>query len=73
MPDLVTIALGGGTIVHGDGERGARSGPQAWATDLTEEALVFGGSTPTLTDAAVVGGRVDLGDAGRPRRHATTC
>lgn len=61
MPDLVTIALGGGTIVHAeDGE--IRVGPGSVGYRLTDEALVFGGSTPTLTDAAVAAGRVDLGD-----------
>ena len=31
MPDLVTIAVGGGTIVRGDGEEVERWSPQAWA------------------------------------------
>jgi N-methylhydantoinase A/oxoprolinase/acetone carboxylase beta subunit len=64
MPDLVTIALGGGTVVSGDhGEISV--GPQSVGYALTREALVFGGATPTLTDAAVAGGRAALGDAGR--------
>ncbi len=63
MPDLVTIAVGGGTIVGvEDGE--VRVGPESVGYHLTEEALVFGGSTPTLTDAAVAAGRVALGDPG---------
>ena len=68
MPDLVTIAVGGGTIVHGDGED-VEVGPASVGYHLTEEALVFGGSTPTLTDAAVAAGRVDLGDAGSLEGH----
>jgi N-methylhydantoinase A/oxoprolinase/acetone carboxylase beta subunit len=68
MPDLVTIALGGGTIVSGDHERVA-VGPQSVGYRLTQEALVFGGATPTLTDAAVVAGRAMLGDAGRATEH----
>jgi N-methylhydantoinase A/oxoprolinase/acetone carboxylase beta subunit len=61
MPDLVTIALGGGTIVHTE-DGAIRVGPSSVGYRLTEEALVFGGSTPTLTDAAVAAGRADLGD-----------
>jgi len=63
MPDLVTIAVGGGTIVHGDGGD-VQVGPASVGYQLTEEALVFGGSTPTLTDAAVAAGRIALGDRG---------
>ena len=61
MPDLVTIALGGGTMISSqDGE--VRVGPESVGYRLTEEALVFGGSVPTLTDAAVASGRLALGD-----------
>jgi len=45
MPDLVSIALGGGSIVGSDGSPGPRSVGAA----LTTDALVFGGETPTLT------------------------
>jgi N-methylhydantoinase A/oxoprolinase/acetone carboxylase beta subunit len=67
MPDLVTIALGGGTIVAdgaggGGGERTVRLGPESVGYRLQTEALVFGGSTPTLTDSAVATGRATLGD-----------
>jgi N-methylhydantoinase A/oxoprolinase/acetone carboxylase beta subunit len=64
MPDLVTLALGGGTVVSGRGAEVA-VGPHSVGFRLTDEALVFGGSTPTLTDAAVAFGRAELGDAGR--------
>jgi len=57
MPDLVTIALGGGTIVTEDA-----LGPQSVGYRILEEALVFGGSTPTLTDAGVAARRFALGD-----------
>jgi N-methylhydantoinase A/oxoprolinase/acetone carboxylase beta subunit len=60
MPDLVTIALGGGTIVSG--ASAVRLGPESVGYRLQEEALVFGGSTPTLTDSAVATGRATLGD-----------
>jgi N-methylhydantoinase A/oxoprolinase/acetone carboxylase beta subunit len=61
MPDLVTIALGGGTVLSG-GERAVRLGPESVGYRLLDEALVFGGSTPTLTDSAVATGRARLGD-----------
>ena len=65
MPDLVTIALGGGTIVSGDG----LPGPASVGYRLTDEALVFGGATPTLTDSAVAAGRAVMGDPKLTGRH----
>jgi N-methylhydantoinase A/oxoprolinase/acetone carboxylase beta subunit len=58
MPDLVSVPVGGGTIVEADGSLDVDS----VGSRLLAEALVFGGSTPTLTDAAVAGGRVTIGD-----------
>jgi N-methylhydantoinase A/oxoprolinase/acetone carboxylase beta subunit len=64
MPDLVTIALGGGTVLAGDQDGcDIRLGPESVGYRLRDEALIFGGSTPTLTDAAVATGRARLGDA----------
>ncbi len=66
MPDLVTIALGGGTALSGDADGGrVRLGPESVGFRLRDEALIFGGSTPTLTDAAVAVGRARLGDPSR--------
>src|SRR5260370_74075 len=48
MPDLVTIALGGGTVLSGD-DRAVRLGPESVGYRLPAEALVFGGATPTPT------------------------
>jgi N-methylhydantoinase A/oxoprolinase/acetone carboxylase beta subunit len=62
MPDLVTIALGGGTVVSGD-PGDVRIGPRSVGYLIQREALVFGGTTPTLTDSAVAAGRADLGGA----------
>ena len=70
MPDLVTIALGGGTVVTQD-PGGVRLGPRSVGYLLTQQALVFGGHIPTLTDSAVAAGRADLGDAGLTRRDRT--
>ncbi|MCS5722544.1 hydantoinase/oxoprolinase family protein [Herbiconiux sp. CPCC 203407] len=64
MPDIVTVAIGGGTIIRSvDGH--LRLGPDSVGWRLREKALVFGGDTPTLTDAAVHAGRLSLGDASR--------
>jgi N-methylhydantoinase A/oxoprolinase/acetone carboxylase beta subunit len=64
MPDLVTIALGGGTIVSDE-----HVGPGSVGYRIREEALVFGGSTPTLTDAGVHAGRFALGELGAVEPH----
>jgi N-methylhydantoinase A/oxoprolinase/acetone carboxylase beta subunit len=69
MPDLVTIALGGGTVISQDGD-GVQVGPRSVGYRLTQEALVFGGTVPTLTDAAVAAGRADMGDRSRAGRSA---
>jgi N-methylhydantoinase A/oxoprolinase/acetone carboxylase beta subunit len=58
MPDLVSVPVGGGTVVGHDGSLGADS----VGTRLIAEALVFGGTTPTLTDAAVAARRAEIGD-----------
>jgi N-methylhydantoinase A/oxoprolinase/acetone carboxylase beta subunit len=58
MPAVTALALGGGTIVTGRGG----FGPISVGRRLPQRALVFGGSTATLTDAAVCAGRVALGD-----------
>jgi N-methylhydantoinase A/oxoprolinase/acetone carboxylase beta subunit len=71
MPDLVTIALGGGSVVSSDVD-GARFGPRSVGYLLQRAGLVFGGSTPTLTDAAVAAGRALLGEAERVARHRQT-
>jgi N-methylhydantoinase A/oxoprolinase/acetone carboxylase beta subunit len=69
MPDLVTIALGGGTMISPAAD-GVQVGPRSVGYRLTQEALVFGGTVPTLTDAAVAAGRADLGDRSRAGRSA---
>lgn len=57
MPDLISIGLGGGTIVR-SGEDGTSVGPDSVGYRVTEEALVCGGSTLTLSDVSVAGGRL---------------
>jgi len=71
MPDLLSIGLGGGSIVT---DVPLRVGPESVGYRLTEEALVFGGAILTATDAAVAAGIVQIGDpvkaAGVPRETA---
>ena len=59
IPDMVSIALGGGTVVIPDPWR---MGPESVGYRLPEEALVFGGSTLTTTDLAVASGQADVGN-----------
>ena len=60
MPDLLSIGLGGGTLV--DPADPARIGPVSVGYQLKERARVFGGSETTMTDVAVAAGLIDLGD-----------
>ncbi|MBF8185952.1 hydantoinase/oxoprolinase family protein [Nonomuraea sp. K274] len=53
MPDILAIALGGGTVVREHG-----IGPDSVGYRIVNEALVFGGRTTTMTDAAVAVGRI---------------
>jgi N-methylhydantoinase A/oxoprolinase/acetone carboxylase beta subunit len=52
------------------GADGVQVGPRSVGYRLTQEALVFGGTVPTLTDAAVAAGRADMGDRSRAGRSA---
>ncbi|MGW5449501.1 hydantoinase/oxoprolinase N-terminal domain-containing protein [Streptomyces asiaticus] len=57
MPDLISIGLGGGTVVQGRGEE-VRVGPDSVGYRVVDEALVRGGATLTLSDTAVKAGRL---------------
>ncbi|MCG1008434.1 hydantoinase/oxoprolinase family protein [Salinicoccus sp. ID82-1] len=62
MPDIYSLALGGGTIITLDGED-FKIGPDSVGYRLPEKAKVFGGDTLTVTDIAVAKGILSLGDA----------
>jgi N-methylhydantoinase A/oxoprolinase/acetone carboxylase beta subunit len=62
MPDLLSLGLGGGTIVR---REPLTIGPTSVGYRLTEQALVFGGDVLTVTDVAVAAGLIDLGDRAR--------
>lgn len=57
MPDVLSIGIGGGSLVNG-----AEVGPESVGYQLNPKALVFGGSTLTATDIAVASGRAEIGD-----------
>ncbi len=59
MPDLLSIALGGGSRVSGDG---GEVGPQSVGFRLAEQGLVFGGHVRTATDCGVAAGWAEIGD-----------
>jgi N-methylhydantoinase A/oxoprolinase/acetone carboxylase beta subunit len=62
MPDLISIGLGGGTIIRVQDNGEFTIGPDSVGYRLPEKSLVFGGDTLTTTDVAVALGKVDLGD-----------
>jgi len=59
MPDLLTLGLGGGSLVSADG---TTVGPQSLGHRLVDDGLVFGGDTLTATDIVVAAGHADIGD-----------
>jgi N-methylhydantoinase A/oxoprolinase/acetone carboxylase beta subunit len=65
MPDLISIGLGGGTIVREE-DGGVRVGPDSVGYRVVTEALITGGSTLTLSDISTKGGRLTgFGDASK--------
>ena len=62
MPDVVTIGLGGGSIVREKPDGSVTVGPDSVGYQITEKALIFGGDTLTATDIAVRLGMFELGD-----------
>jgi N-methylhydantoinase A/oxoprolinase/acetone carboxylase beta subunit len=62
MPDVLSLGLGGGSLVTDDGHG---VGPQSVGYRLVDESRVFGGRTLTATDVAVAAGLLDLGDRRR--------
>ncbi|AEM42846.1 hydantoinase/oxoprolinase N-terminal domain-containing protein [Ketogulonicigenium vulgare] len=62
MPDLLPIALGGGTIINPET---LAIGPRSVGYNLLRDAMVFGGSILTATDIAVAAGLAEIGDRDR--------
>lgn len=63
MPDVLSVALGGGTVVRLDD--GVRIGPDSVGYRLREQARIFGGDVLTTTDVIAAAGKSDLGDRSR--------
>ena len=59
IPDVLSLALGGGSIVSDDG---SAVGPDSAGYRITREARVFGGPRLTFTDVAVAAGAEPVGD-----------
>lgn len=58
VPDIVTIALGGGTIIRNQSELSL--GPDSVGFRLKEKALSFGGECCTLTDYAIAENKLSI-------------
>lgn len=68
MPDILSLGIGGGTII--DPATGS-VGPGSVGYRINTEGLLFGGSTPTLTDAAAAAG-IDIAGRALPDLSAAT-
>lgn len=63
MPDLVSVGLGGGSIVRSHEDGSVTVGPDSVGYRVTQAALCFGGDTLTATDIVVAKGLVEgVGD-----------
>jgi N-methylhydantoinase A/oxoprolinase/acetone carboxylase beta subunit len=62
MPDVVSLALGGGTRVYTDP---LKLGPDSLGFRLLQQARIFGGSALCTTDVAVAQNLIRLGDPAR--------
>lgn len=62
MPDVLSIGLGGGSIVRSHPDGSVTVGPDSVGYEITSRALVFGGDTVTATDIAVRLGMAQIGD-----------
>ncbi len=65
MPDIISIGLGGGSIVREKENGEITVGPDSVGYEITKKALVFGGDVMTATDIAVRLHMAELGDASR--------
>ncbi|WP_116948358.1 hydantoinase/oxoprolinase N-terminal domain-containing protein [Jiangella endophytica] len=61
LPDLISSALGGGSVVRPAPDGGYAVGPQSVGAAISTDALIFGGAVLTLSDVSVVAGRTAFG------------
>lgn len=62
MPDVMSIGLGGGSIVREHDDGSVTVGPDSVGYEITSKAMVFGGDVMTATDVAVRTGKAEVGD-----------
>lgn len=62
MPDILSVGLGGGSIVRENSDGTITVGPDSVGYEITEKAKVFGGDVLTTTDIAVKLGMCQVGD-----------
>lgn len=65
MPDIISIGLGGGSIVKIESDNVIKIGPESVGYELPNKALVFGGDILTVTDIAVAMGWAHIGNANK--------
>ncbi|MFP7493313.1 hydantoinase/oxoprolinase family protein [Terribacillus saccharophilus] len=63
MPDLLSLGIGGGTIIRQQDDGEITIGPDSVGYQLSQKGLVFGGDTLTTTDIIVALGKADIGNA----------
>jgi len=60
MPDVLSIGIGGGSLVTAKQNGEFKVGPESCGKNLTKESSVFGGKSLTLTDLASVTGLFEI-------------
>ena len=67
VPDVISLPLGGGTVIHIDELDGSiQVGPDSVGYRLDQEAMAFGGQTITGTDIALAAGLATAVSVTRP-------
>lgn len=64
MPDVLSVGLGGGSIIRSDAEGKVTVGPDSIGHYLISKAMVFGGDIMTSTDIVVASGTQKVGNCG---------
>lgn len=66
MPDVLSVGLGGGSIVRVDDSGSIVIGPESVGYRITQEAQLFGGTTLTASDIAASEGRFTVAGRAAP-------
>lgn len=61
MPDLISIGLGGGSIISFNGDK-VTIGPDSVGYEIKDKAICFGGNVLTVTDIAIASGVAVIDD-----------